>query len=143
MVNRLLGEYGDVFSTDLGLIKGPPASLQLKETATPKFCKPRSLPYALRDKVSREIDRLVSLGVLSPVQHAEWATPIVVVLKDGTVRIYGDFKVTLNPACEVEHYPPPVIEDMFANLNGGRMQVSAVFRHLPWPLYRSARPPPH
>ncbi|XP_077542631.1 uncharacterized protein LOC144155199 isoform X2 [Haemaphysalis longicornis] len=38
MLNRLLGEFEDVFSTDLGLIKGPPASLKLKETATPKFC---------------------------------------------------------------------------------------------------------
>nr|XP_037290848.1 uncharacterized protein K02A2.6-like [Rhipicephalus microplus] len=39
MLNRLLGEFEDVFSTDLGLIKGPPASLKLKETATPKFCR--------------------------------------------------------------------------------------------------------
>nr|XP_037276788.1 uncharacterized protein LOC119169879 [Rhipicephalus microplus] len=37
MLNRLLGEFEDVFSTDLGLIKGPPASLKLKEIATPKF----------------------------------------------------------------------------------------------------------
>nr|XP_037276229.1 uncharacterized protein LOC119169216 [Rhipicephalus microplus] len=39
MLNRLLSEFEDVFSTDLGLIKGPPASLKLKETATPKFCR--------------------------------------------------------------------------------------------------------
>ncbi|XP_037270818.1 uncharacterized protein LOC119163031 [Rhipicephalus microplus] len=39
MLNRLLGEFEDVFSTVLGLIKGPPASLKLKETATPKFCR--------------------------------------------------------------------------------------------------------
>lgn len=32
MLNRLRGEFEDVFSTDLGLIKGPPASLKLKET---------------------------------------------------------------------------------------------------------------
>lgn len=71
--------------------------------------------------ISREIDRLVSLGVLSPVQHADWATPIVVVLKkDGSVRICGDFTVTLNPAFEVEHYPLPVIEEMFASLKGGK-----------------------
>ncbi|XP_077553849.1 uncharacterized protein LOC144168761 [Haemaphysalis longicornis] len=39
MLNRLLGEFEDVFSTELGIIKGPPASLKLKETATPKFCR--------------------------------------------------------------------------------------------------------
>lgn len=117
----VFAEFPDVFSSDLGLIKGPPAHLQLKEGATPKFCKARSIPFALRDKVSEELDRLVALGVLSPVPHSEWATPIVPVLKkDGTVRICGDFKVTLNSACELEQYPLPVINDMFTSLSGGK-----------------------
>ncbi|XP_037505880.1 uncharacterized protein LOC119382240 [Rhipicephalus sanguineus] len=115
-------EYTDVFSEELGLIKGPPASLMLKEGAVPKFCKARSLPYALRDKVAKELERLVSLGILSPVKHSNWATPIVPVLKkDGTVRICGDFKATLNQACETEQYPLPVIQDMFASLGGGEV----------------------
>ncbi|XP_049516934.1 uncharacterized protein LOC119455367 [Dermacentor silvarum] len=38
-VNSMLADYEDVFSADLGLIKGPPASLKLKSTATPKFCR--------------------------------------------------------------------------------------------------------
>lgn len=119
-VHNIVDDYHDVFSKDLGLIKGPPATLQLKEGAVPKFCKARSIPYALRDRVTQELDRLVAIGVLSPVQHSDWATPIVPVLKkDGTVRICGDFKATLNPACTVEQYPLPVIEDMFASLNGG------------------------
>ncbi|XP_064483083.1 uncharacterized protein K02A2.6-like [Ornithodoros turicata] len=46
------------------------------------------------------------------------ATPIVPVKKDGTVRICGDFKVTLNRVCDVEQYPLPKIEDMFASLSG-------------------------
>lgn len=117
---NIFSDYQDVFSRDLGVIKGPPASLQLKGGVSPKFCKARPIPYALRDKVSSELDRLVSLGVLSPVKHSEWATPIVPVhKKDGNVRICGDFKATLNPACAVEQYPLPVIEDIFARLNGG------------------------
>ncbi|XP_049267571.1 uncharacterized protein LOC119377625, partial [Rhipicephalus sanguineus] len=39
LVNGLLADYADVLSADLGLIKGPPASLKLKATATPKFCR--------------------------------------------------------------------------------------------------------
>ncbi|XP_037560595.1 uncharacterized protein K02A2.6-like [Dermacentor silvarum] len=35
----VFAEFPDVFSSDLGLIKGPPAHLQLKEGATPKFCR--------------------------------------------------------------------------------------------------------
>ncbi|XP_077519785.1 uncharacterized protein LOC144129492 [Amblyomma americanum] len=104
---------------ELGLIYGHPVHLKLKEGNMPKFCKARSLPYDLRDKVSKEIDRLVTLGVLSPVTHAEWATPIVPVMKNGEVRICVDFKVTLNPVCELEQYPFPAIDDIFACLNGG------------------------
>lgn len=70
--------------------------------------------------MSQELDRLVSLGVLSPKAHSEWATPIVPVLKkDGTVRISGDFKATLNPVCAIQQYLLPVIVNMFAVLNGG------------------------
>ncbi|XP_075534013.1 uncharacterized protein LOC142567699 [Dermacentor variabilis] len=86
-VNSIFNDYNDVFSEELGLIKGPPASLHMKEGAVPKFCKARPIPYALRERVSLELDRLVSVGVLSPVAHSEWATPIVVVLKkDGAAE---------------------------------------------------------
>lgn len=113
-------EFADLFTEGLGLVKGPPARLLLRDGTSPKFCKARKVPFALREKVSNELDRLVAEGILSPVSHSEWATPIVPVLKkNGAVRICGDFKVTLNPACDVEHYPLPVIDDMFANLRGG------------------------
>lgn len=121
-VNAIRAEYADVFSEELGLMKGPPASLLLKDGAVPKFCKARPLPYALRDKVAKELERMVSLGIIYPVKHSDWATPIVPVLKkDGTVRICGDFKATLNQACAIEQYPLPVIQDMFASLGGGEV----------------------
>ena len=69
--------------------------------------------------VEAEIDRLVKLGILSPVQYSNWATPIVVVPKsDGTVRIVGDYSNTVNPELNIEHYPVPRGEDVFADLAG-------------------------
>ncbi|XP_040358591.1 uncharacterized protein LOC121047437, partial [Ixodes scapularis] len=38
-VNNIFSDYQEVFSRDLGVIKGPPASLQLKEGVSPKFCR--------------------------------------------------------------------------------------------------------
>ncbi|RXN04226.1 putative protein K02A2.6-like protein [Labeo rohita] len=62
------------------------------------------------------------MGVISPIQYSEWATPVVpVIKKDGSVRLWGDFKVTLNPAICVDHYPLPRIEDLFASLAGGQL----------------------
>ena len=102
-VEALREKYGDVFDAQLGTLKQLQASINLTEGAQPKFCKARPVAYALRPKVERELDRLVESGVLSPVDHSEWATPIVpIVKKDGSsVRICGDFKVTVNPVLEI------------------------------------------
>ena len=59
-------------------------------------------------------------GVIEPVRFAEWATPIVPILKkDGSIRLCGDYKVTLNRETLTESYPLPRIEDMLASLAGG------------------------
>ena len=53
--------------------------------AKPRFCKARTVPYALREKVEQELDRLTKEGIIEPIQFADWAAPIVPVMKkDGT-----------------------------------------------------------
>ena len=43
--------------------------------------------------------------MLKKVETSDWATPIVPVSKpDGTVRICGDFKVTLNQYLDIPEY---------------------------------------
>ena len=75
------------------------------------------VPYILKQKVADELDRLCNLGIISPVKTAKWATPIVpVVKKDGTIRICGDFKSTVNQATHIETYPLPRVEELFSNL---------------------------
>jgi hypothetical protein len=60
-------------------------------------------------------------GVLEPVEFADWAAPIVPVLKSDkqSVRICGDFKFTINPVAKLDRYPLPRTGDMLANLSGG------------------------
>lgn len=60
--------------------------------------------------------------MLSPVTHSEWAMPIVEVVhkKDcavGAVRIYGDFKATVDLGNAAEPYPLSISEGMFAQLH--------------------------
>ena len=57
------------------------------------------MPYALKGKIEKELDCLEQQGVIEPVTFSEWAAPIVPVLKkNGTVRICGDYKMTVNEA---------------------------------------------
>ncbi|KAJ8333939.1 hypothetical protein SKAU_G00412580 [Synaphobranchus kaupii] len=116
----------DLYNMHLAHIPLHPTDIILK-TYTGEMISPegvvmaRVIPYTLRPKVEAEIDRLSEQGVISPVKFSDWATPIVpVVKKNGDVRICGDFKVTINPALCVEHYPIPRIEDLFASLSGGQ-----------------------
>jgi len=61
------------------------AKLALKNDAKPKFCRPCSVLFALKEP---ELKHLESMGVLQPVKHSEWATLLVPVPKaDGYVRL--------------------------------------------------------
>ena len=67
------------------------------------------------DKREEELDRFVQEGVLEPVQFAEWAAPIVPVVKpDRSMRVCGDLKLTMNKASQLDRYPIPKAEDLFA-----------------------------
>lgn len=120
-VKTLVEKHKAVFSPEIGKLQGQKGKLTLKENTHPKFVKARQVPYSLRPKVEEELDRLVKEGVISPVQFSDWATPIVPVVKpNNRVRICGDYKTTVNPALNVEQYPLPRIEDIFASLAGGK-----------------------
>lgn len=98
-------------------ISGYVVDIVLRENSVPIFHAPYSVPYRLREKVSVELDRLVSQGILEPVSRSRWASPIVVVPKaNGEIRICVDCKVTINKCIENEHYPLPKMEDIFASL---------------------------
>lgn len=102
----------------------------VKDSAQPRFHRPRSVPYALKPKVEKELDRLVKDGVLEKVEHSEWGTPIVPVpKKDDTVCICGDYSVTINPVLEVNQYPLPRTEDLFATLTGGKSSTKLDLSH--------------
>ena len=78
------------------------------------------MPIAIKPLVEDELDHLEQMGVLEKVSYSEWATPLVVVpKKDGRVRLCGDYKVTLNQALDVDQYPLPQPDDLFASLAGG------------------------
>uniref|UniRef100_A0A1A7YSF0 Gypsy retrotransposon integrase-like protein 1 n=2 Tax=Iconisemion striatum TaxID=60296 RepID=A0A1A7YSF0_9TELE len=119
-LQSILSKHEEVFKEELGTLKGTKATIHVNEDATPRFYRPRSIPYAMRAKVDEEIDRLLKEDVITPVKYSEWAAPVVPILKpEGTVRLCGDYKLTVNVVSTLEQYPIPRVEDLFNALSKG------------------------
>ncbi|UYV84559.1 K02A2.6-like [Cordylochernes scorpioides] len=99
--NSLMDRYADFFNKDLGCLQGVRIKFNLKKDVTPN-----------------EIIRLVNSGILEPIVHANWAAPIVPLLKeDVSVKICDDFKCTAIKAIELDKYPLPSIDEIFSKLS--------------------------
>ncbi len=111
-------------------MKGVAAQIHVEHQARPQFFRPRPVPYALRSKLEKELERLEETGVIEPVRFSDWAAPIVPVMKkDGSVRVCGDYKVTVNQVATLDTYPLPRIEDLFASLAGGKAFTKLELAH--------------
>ena len=73
-LQELLARYPAVFKEGLGTLKGFKAKIYVDPDAVPKFHRARSIPYALRDKMERELQRLQSWSRWSmrSGQHQSW-----------------------------------------------------------------------
>ena len=117
----VLNRHNVLFKDELGLVQSTQAKLHVDPQSQPKYFRPRPIPYALRGKVEQELERLEKAGIIEPVEFSEWAAPVVPVIKrDGTVRICGDYKLTVNQAAKLDTYPLPKVDDLFSQLAGGK-----------------------
>ena len=67
---------------------------------------------------------------------SEWAAPIVPVLKtDGSIRICGDYKITINRTAKPDMYPLTRVEDLFATLSEGKsftkLDLAEAYQQIP------------
>ena len=107
----------EVLQTHRGLLgeQGTTAKIHVDAGTQPIFRRANEVPIALR------ADRLLSLGVIEPVEFSDWAAPIVPVVKpDGRICTYGDYKVTVNRTSKLDKYLIPSIDELFASLAGGK-----------------------
>ena len=112
--------HSGLFEQGLGMIKGMTAKLHVNPQAKLRFFCPRLVPYALRSRVEQALESLESEGIIERVDFSECAAPIVPMVKrDGTIRICGDYKLTVNQIAFVDAYPLPRVDDLFASLAGG------------------------
>lgn len=120
-MEKIISKYSEIFRDGLGTFNGDPVTIHLKPDATPRFLKARPVPYAIKDRVEKEIDRLVTEGVLQPLPYLECATSVVpIIKKSGDVRLCGDYRSTVNQATESDTYPMPAANEVFATVAGAK-----------------------
>ncbi|XP_068150236.1 uncharacterized protein [Drosophila tropicalis] len=119
-IEATLAKYKDLFSSELGRFRGPPVSLHINTDATPVRLPARRIPFAIQELYEEEIDRLCSQGILVPIEYSDWATPTVpVIKKDGTIRICGDYKSTINKVIKQHGHQIPPMNSLLASVEGG------------------------
>ena len=103
------------------------ASFRIKENVSlDGLCyAPRSLPFAMKGMVESELQRLLKLGIIYPVENPVMAAPIVPVVKQAgatnPIRICGDYSLTLNKIIDPDQYSVPRLEEILEKVSSSKV----------------------
>jgi hypothetical protein len=101
-------------------IKGPMGEMNipLKLVARPVKQRPYILNPKYKEKVKIELDRMLEVGIIEPIEELEWISPMVVQDKNtGEIRIYVDLR-KLNDACFHDPFPTLFTDEVLDNVGG-------------------------
>ena len=134
-VNLLkLSAYDDVLDGKLGCLPGK-QSLTLKSDAVPIAMPDRRVLIAVRAKLKEELERLVALQVIEPVDKPTlWLSQLVVTYKKtGEIRICLD-PHEVNKVLVREQLSLPILEDTLHQLRGAtvfsKADLSSAYWHV-------------
>lgn len=120
VLQNIILKFPELFDEEPGCYRYGKVELRLKPNVYPVFHRPRQIAHCLKEKVDAQLKSLENKGTITRITTSDWGTPLVPILKaDGTVRICGDYKVTLNPFLEDCNHPIPRIDELLSQLQGG------------------------
>jgi hypothetical protein len=114
--------YPDLFDDKLGTLPVV-YHMKLNPAVSPVVHPPRRVPVAMKDRVNAELDRMVDIGVIKPVEEpTAWVSAMVAAKKKNgdEIRICIDPK-DLNMALQRPHHPMRTIEEVTANMPNARV----------------------
>ena len=132
---QTLLSFPDVFQSSLGHTPVVEHRIDTGDS-TPIRQYPRRLPYHYRAEVDRQVNEMLSQGVVQP-SNSPWASPIVLVKKkDGTYRFCVDYR-KLNHVTKPDAHPLPRVDDLLDALNGYKMFSTLDLRNGYWQVSMS------
>ena len=120
-VQYLLKKYPELFQ-GIGKLKDTKIKLHIDENVPPVAQHHRRIPFHMREKVEKELERLERLDIIEKVDGpTDWVSPIVVApRKNGDIRICVDMRKA-NEAIKRERHITPTIDYITSNLNGAKV----------------------
>ena len=119
--DKIFDRYTDLFdNSQVGKIKGLKVQLHMNDDIKPIFRKTRPVPYAIRNKYNASLDKLEKQGIIEKVEFADWASPVVPVVKsNGDIRLCGDYSGTINRHMIIDVYPLSTLDDIVNKVGFG------------------------
>jgi hypothetical protein len=136
---NLLRKHKKVIGYSISDLKGISPAFCTHQIPHEEQCKPvvepqRRLSHAMREVVKKEVTKVLDAGIIYPVPHSEWVTPVHCVPNKGGITVVKNEKdelipqwiVTrwrmcidyrkLNKATRKDHFPLPFIDEMLERL---------------------------
>ena len=120
---QICKEFPDLWKQELGRLKDYQLEVKFKPDVTPRFCKPRTVPFAVQEDLNQAYDVGIAKGIWEPTIINEYGTPVVPVRKQSlpnqptpSVRVCGDYSVFINAQLETHRQPMPLREDLMRRL---------------------------
>eukprot|EP00253_Pinus_taeda_P007043 PITA_07043 len=99
--------------------------IALKPNVKPIKQKPYSLNPKYKEKVRKDLDKMLEAGIIEPVEESNWVNPMVVQEKKqkGEIRICVDLQ-NLNDACVDDAFPMLFIDEVLDNVGGYKIVLN-------------------
>ncbi|XP_033728194.1 uncharacterized protein LOC117317492 [Pecten maximus] len=117
-IRDILSNYSDVLTDVPGKTTLVEHEIRLT-TDDPVRVKGRVLPFHMKETIRREMDQMLTMGVIEP-SESPYAAPVVIVKKkDGSNRFCIDYR-QINRVTVFDAEPMPNADDIFSRLAGHR-----------------------
>ena len=107
-----------LFNGGLVCYKGSKGHIDLDPAVPPKHFKPYPVPNIHLETFKKELDHLVTIGVLEKAGMSQWASlTFITPKKDSRVPCVSDLR-NLNTAVKRQQYPIPIIQGVIMRRDG-------------------------
>ena len=117
-LEKLLSKFDKLFDGKLRKFTDEKIHLEVDPNVPSHRSRPYTVPFSQRELFRRELNRLVSIGVLEKCGRADWVSgTFCIPKKDGRIRWVSDFRA-LNKALKRKFYPLPKIQEILTRRKG-------------------------